>query len=92
MVLELKNVTKLYGMKVFTDSGEYFGDVEEVFVMENKLERWRIRSTRGSLLNKLAGNAKGVLVPQKLIRAVGDIVIMSKAAIPTQNTPEEIVE
>ena len=89
MALELKNISRIYGMKVFTDGGEYFGDVEEVFILDNKIDRWRIRSTRGSLLSRLAGSAKGVSVPQKLVRTVGDIVIMSKAAIPTQSVTEE---
>ena len=28
-MLKLKNVTDLYDMRVFTDLGDYFGDVEE---------------------------------------------------------------
>ncbi len=89
MVLELINISKVYGMKVFTDDGKYFGDVEEVVISDNRIDRWRIRATRGSLLSKLAGNARGVQVPQRYIRAVGDIVIMSKVGFPSQGAEEE---
>lgn len=88
MTLQLKSLSDVYGMKVFTDAGEYFGDVEEVIVTENKIDRWRIRSTRGSFLNKMVGSARGVLVPHQLVRAVGEVVIMSKAAIPNPEVEE----
>lgn len=89
MALQLKNISEVYGMKVFTDAGEYFGDVEEVILADNRIDRWRIRSTRGSFLDKMVGSAKGVLVPHQLVRAVGEIVIMSKAAIPTPEIEDE---
>lgn len=88
MALQLKNMVDVYGMKVFTDDGLYFGDVEEVILADNRIERWRIKSTRGSFLDKMVGSARGVLVPHQLIRAVGEIVIMSKAAIPTPEVEE----
>lgn len=88
MTLQLKSLSNVYGMKVFTDAGEYFGDVEEVIVTENKIDRWRIRSTRGSFLNRMVGSARGVLVPHQLVRAVGEVVIMSKAAIPSPEVEE----
>ena len=75
-------------MKVFTDAGEYFGDIEECIITNNKIFGWRVRATRNSSLHQMLGGAKGVIVPHRLVKSVGDIMIISKTAIPT-NAPEE---
>tara|TARA_Y100000310_G_scaffold345473_1_gene465373 strand:+ start:1633 stop:1941 length:309 start_codon:yes stop_codon:yes gene_type:complete len=81
-MLKLKKMTNVYDMKVFADNGEYFGDIEEAVVTMTKIFGWRIRATRNSTLSKVLGGAKGVIVPHRLVKAVGDIMIISKAAIP----------
>ena len=70
-------------MKVFTDNGEYFGDVEESILTQNKVFGWRVRATKNSFLNKVLGSAKGVIVPHQLVKSIGDIMIISKAAVPS---------
>ncbi|MFT4343984.1 MAG: PRC-barrel domain-containing protein [Candidatus Woesearchaeota archaeon] len=85
----MKRISETYEMKVFTDSGDYFGDVEESILTENKLFGWRVRSTKNSFLNKVLGSAKGVIVPHQLVKSIGDIMIISKAAVPSYNQDEE---
>ena len=70
-------------MRVFTDNGEYFGDVEESILTQNKVSGWRVRATKGSFLNKVLGSAKGVIVPHQLVKSIGDIMIISNAAVPS---------
>jgi sporulation protein YlmC with PRC-barrel domain len=82
-MLKLRKVSDMWGLKAFTDVGDYFGDVDEAIIEGNKLFGWKIRSTRDSFLAKTLGGAKGVIVPHQLVRAIGDIVIVSKAAIPS---------
>jgi len=82
MTLNLRKVTDSYDMKVFTDSGEYFGDVEEAILTTTKIFGWKVRATKTSSLNKLLGGAKGVIVPHQLVKAVGNIMIISKTALP----------
>lgn len=82
-MLKMKNVSATYDMKVFTESGEYFGDVEESILTQNKVHAWRVRATKGSFLNKVLGSAKGVIVPHQLVKSIGDIMIISKAAVPS---------
>ena len=82
-MLKLKRITETYNMKVFTDSGDYFGDVEEAVITKTKVVAWRVRATKTSALNKLLGNAKGVVVPHQLIKSVGDVMIISKSAVPS---------
>ena len=81
-------MSQVYDMKVFTDGGEYFGDVEETILSANKIFGWKVRATRNSSLHKILGGAKGVIVPHKLVRAVGDIVIISKSAVPHTSDEE----
>jgi sporulation protein YlmC with PRC-barrel domain len=82
-MLKMKRIQETYDMRVFTDSGEYFGDIEEVIMTHTKVFGWRVRATKNSFLNKVLGSAKGVIVPHQLIKSIGDIMIISKAAVPS---------
>lgn len=81
-MLKMKRMTETYDMRVFTDSGEYFGDVEEVIVTNSKVFGWKVRATKNSFLTKVLGSAKGVIVPHQLVKNIGDIMIISKSAVP----------
>ena len=83
MALAIKKVSDIYEMKVFTDKGDYFGDVEESILTTNKVFGWKIKATKNSALTQLIGGAKGVIVPHQLVKAIGGIMIISRAAIPT---------
>ncbi len=87
-MLKLKKISETYDMKVFTDAGDYFGDIEEAILTQTKVSGWRVRATKNSLLIRYLGSAKGVIVPHQLVKAMGDIMLISKAAVPSYN-PEE---
>jgi len=87
-MLRLKKISETYDMKVFTDTGEYFGDIEETLLTQNKVFGWRVRATKNSFLSKVLGSAKGVIVPHQLVKSIGDIMIISKTAVPSYN-PEQ---
>ena len=88
-MLKMKRISETYEMKVFTDSGDYFGDVEESIVTKNRIFGWRVRASKNSYLNKVLGSAKGVIVPHQLVKAISDIMIISKSAVPSYNPNEE---
>lgn len=90
-MLKMKRISESYDMKVFTDTGDYFGDIEESILTQNKVFGWRVRATKNSFLNKVLGSAKGVIVPHQLVKSIGDIMIISKAAVPAYpgEEPEE---
>ena len=73
-------------MRVFTDTGDYFGDVEEAIIQATKITGWRIRATKNSFLSKVLGSAKGVIIPYNLVKSIGDIMIINRSAVP--NAPE----
>ncbi|MCK4589321.1 MAG: PRC-barrel domain-containing protein [Nanoarchaeota archaeon] len=86
-MLQMKKIRETYDMKVFTDQGDYFGDVEDSILTATKVFGWKIKATKGSFLTKVLGSAKGVIVPHQLVKAVSDIIIISKTAVP--NYPAE---
>ncbi len=82
-MFETRNISNVFGMQVFTDAGNYYGDVEEAIVHGNKVASWRIRATRGSHLGRVLGGARGATVAHQLVKSVGDVMIISRTAVPT---------
>lgn len=72
------------GRRVYTDSGDLFGVVEEVNLIDNKIDGWRIVVSRESGMIEVLGGARGIIVPHQFIKAIGDIVIINKNAVPTR--------
>jgi len=89
-MLKTKTVTSIFGTPVYTDAGDYFGEVEEALITGNKVYGWRIRSTKNSKLSRVLGGAKGVIIPHSLVKSIGTIVIISKAAIPSDEEEETV--
>ena len=89
-MLKIKKLTDVIGKKVYTDTGDYFGEVEESNLVENKVESWRIKvvSSMGSFL----GGARGVIIPHQFVRAIGDVVIVSRASLPLDESNTEVQE
>jgi len=88
-MLKMKKLSECYDMRVFTDTGDYFGDVEEAIVTNTKVTGWKVKATKSSFLSKILGSAKGVIVPHSLVKSVGDVMIISKSAVPTSGGEEE---
>ena len=71
-------------MRVYTDSGDYFGEIEEVNLFENKIDGWRIRVGGGVL--PLIWGARGVIIPHSFVKAISDVFIINRSALPSQPT------
>lgn len=82
--MRVKKVTEVLGTKVYTDSGDFFGEIEEANLSENKIDGWRIK-VGGSVLS-LIGGARGVIIPHQFVKAVSDIIIINKTALPSQES------
>ncbi len=91
-MLKTKQINEIYDMEVYTDSGDYFGDIEESILTTNKIFGWRVKATKRSYLSKILGGAKGVIIPHQLVKAIGDIIIISKAAVPTTHDENSAIE
>ena len=81
-MLKMRKVSEATGIKVYTDDGLYFGEVEEALISKNKIESWKVRATRESFLSKALAGAKGVIVPMIMVKAIGDVMLVSRNAAP----------
>ena len=75
------------GQKVYTDSGEYFGEIEEANISENKIEGWRIK-VGGSVIS-LIGGARGVIIPHQFVKAISDVFLINKTALPSPDSESD---
>ena len=87
-----KRITDVYEMKVFTDTGYFFGEVEEALIEENRIKSWKIKAVPGSLLSSKVKDAKGVIIPQKFFKAFGDIIVIQDVDFGGTNPEEEAIE
>ena len=87
-MLKIKKITDVIGKRVYTDTGDFFGEVEESNLIENKIDGWRIRIS--SSMGNFLGGARGVIIPHQFVKAVGDVVIVSRASLPLEEGDEVI--
>jgi len=82
MPIKIKKISEVIGKRVYTDAGDFFGEIEEVNLVENKVDSWRIKVSGG--VGSFLGGARGVVIPHQFVKAVGDVCIVSKASLPIQ--------
>lgn len=83
-MLKIKRLSEVIGKRVFTDAGDMFGVVEELNLADNKIDGWRIVVSRDSGMMSLLGGARGIIVPHQFIKAIGDVIVISRNAVPVQ--------
>lgn len=90
--MKIRKVTDVLGLKVFTDGGDYFGEIEEANLFENKIDGWRIKIDQS--IATLFGGAKGVIIPHRFVRAMSDICIINQSAMPAkqEDISDEMVD
>ena len=84
-MLRIKKISEVVGKHVYTNDGDYFGQIEEVNLVENKIESWRIKMGQGFMSNL---GAKGVIVPHQFVKAIGDVVVVNAGAFKGMNKEE----
>ena len=77
-MLRIKKISEMIGKHVYTSDADYFGQIEEVNLAENKIESWRVRAGAGFMSN--LGGARGVIIPHQFVKAIGDVFIVSSSA------------
>ena len=87
-MLRIKNLSDVIGKRVYTSEGDFFGQVEEVNLVDNKIEGWRIKI--GSGFVSILGGARGVIIPHQFVKAIGDVFVVNKSSLPVRESSEEI--
>ena len=82
-MLKIKKVSEVIGKQVYTDSGDFLGQVEEVNLFENKVDGWRIRISGSA--SQMIGGARGIIVPHQFVKSIGDVFIVNKASLPIRD-------
>ena len=88
-MLKIKRLSEVIGKRVFTDSGDLFGVVEEVNLADNKIDGWRMVVARESGISSLLGGARGIIVPHQFVKAIGDVFVINKNAVPIQGSDDD---
>lgn len=97
MPISVKDIADMFGKDVFTSKGYYAGKVSD---LEFDLARFKIRSlvieaAKGSVLGRMVGGKRGIIVPYPVVIAIGDVVIIKhviSAEAAMEEAPAEAME
>jgi len=89
-MLRIKKLSEVLGKHAYTSEGDYFGQVEEVILADNKVSGWKIRV--GNSLMGALGGARGVIIPHQFVKAIGDVFVVNKASIPSKEEGIDVGE
>jgi len=78
------------GKHVYTSDGDHFGQIDDVNLVDNKIEGWKIKVSGGFVA--VLGGARGVIIPQQFVKAIGDIFIVNRASLPSRDEGMEMPE
>jgi len=81
-MLRIKKMSDVLGKSVYTSEGDLFGTIEEVNLVDNKVEGWRIKI--GSGFMNMLGGARGVIIPHQFVKAIGDVFVMNRSSLPVK--------
>jgi len=68
------SITGLIGKKVYLESGEYFGTIEDIILGASRIESLKIKTDKKYKLDK-----KGIIISYRQVKSVGEIMILNKA-------------
>jgi len=87
-MLRIKKLGEVVGKNVYTSDGDFFGQVEEINIVDNKIDGWKIK-IGGGFMN-LLGGARGVIVPHQFVKAIGDVFIVNKGSLPLREDHSDL--
>ena len=85
MVLNIRKISETTRSKVYTEDGYFLGEVEDAIISDNKIYGWKIKVLDPDLSKK---GIRGIIAPHQLVKAMGQIWIISKAVYSVRSTSE----
>ena len=82
-MLKIKKLSEVEGKNVYTSEGDFFGQIEGVNLVDNKIDGWKIRVGSGFI--GMLGGARGVVIPHNFVKAMGDVIVVNKASLPVRD-------
>jgi len=89
-MLRIRKISEVLGKNAYTSEGDFFGQIDDVNLIDNKIDGWKVRV--GSSFLTMFGGAKGVVIPHQFVKAIGDVVIINKSSLPTHEADLSIPE
>ncbi len=86
-MLKIKKISEVLGKQVYTSDGDFLGSIEEVNLVDNKIEGWRIRVGTGFMGS--LGGARGVIVPHQFVKSIGDVFVVNASAFKAAGNMKE---
>ena len=84
-------ITTFFGLRVFTDEGRYVGKIEDVILDTDKkvIKGLAVVDYNRGIINS---RARGVIIPYRIVKAVGDIVLVRDVFKPRYYEKREFEE
>jgi len=74
-------ISKIINKKVFTDSGDYIGEIKEVLLGKNRIDSLGVKLDKNQ-----AFNVKGIIVKYSWVKNVGHVVIINSKVLERINS------
>lgn len=78
--MKIRKISEVLGLKVYTDAGDFFGEIEQANLCDNKIEGWKVRLGNGAVAS--FGGVRGVIIPHQFVRSISDVFVINKGALP----------
>lgn len=74
-----QEITSLVGREVYSNNGVFIGEVEDLRldIESNAVTGLALHRLNDDLFAEYVGSSRGVMVPYRWVRAVGDIVLVN---------------
>jgi sporulation protein YlmC with PRC-barrel domain len=85
-----QEITSLVGREVYSNNGVFVGEIEDVRIDMNsqQVTGLALGETNGELFGGHVGAGRGVMIPYRWVRAVGDVVLINDI-VERLKEPEE---
>ena len=91
METEMQEITTLVGREVYSNNGVFVGEVEDIRLDLDKeiVTGLALAELNYDLFRDTASGARGVIVPYRWVRSVGDIVLVNDIVERMRDDEEE---
>ncbi len=85
-----QEITTLVGREVYSNNGVFVGEIEDVKldVDNQQVTGLALTEVNGDLFGRVVNGDRGVMVPYRWVRAVGDVVLVNDV-VERLKQPEE---